>query len=1159
MTKITYKYDDVLKKSTEYFNGDEFSASTWLKKYALKDSKDLIYESSPDDMHKRIASELSRIEQKYINPLSYDVFYEMLKNFKYLIPGGSSMTGIGNDLQVSSLGNCFVINEYCSDSYGGILRIDEEQVQLMKRRGGVGHDLSHLRPDKSPVNNSALTSTGVVSFMERYSNSTREVAQGGRRGALMLSVSIKHPDSEKFIDAKLSTDKITGANVSVKIHDDFMDSVINNKPYIQQFPIDSEKPSVVKTIDANKLWNKIIHNAWKSAEPGILFWDTIIKESPADCYADFGFRSTSTNPCFSGKSELLTIDGYKTFKSLCDTGDITILNKNGDARKSKVWCTGTKKVVKFTNTLNEEFICTPDHTWKLNDDKTECQAKDLKNKRLMPYLNSNINHNDLYVKLGFIQGDGNLSRLSSESHNGFEINIGINDNDVLDYFGFKQEQPNQRKYYTDLYFQTCKDLEFYPTILINRNLPKTFNSWSELNKKSFIKGLYSANGSIIKNNRISFKSVNFTLINEIKNYLDSIGISSYYTTNKSKKVKFENGEYLCKESYDLNISSYNSMIKFYENIGFIHKYKNTDLYNLILLKSPMIKSVKDFGEELVYDFIEPETHWGVVNGYIAHNCGELPLAPYDSCRLLSINLYSYVVNPFTTNAYFDFDLFKKHCSIAQRVMDNIIDLEIEKIDKILSKIESDSEPDDIKEVERRLWINIRKKAVEGRRSGNGITAEGDMLAALGLTYGSEEAIKHSTEVHKVMAIELYKSSVNLAKERGSFIHYNPELEINNPFINRLKDADEELYNDMIKYGRRNIGILTIAPTGTVSILTQTTSGIEPAFMITYKRRRKVNPNDPNIKVSFVDDLGDSWEEFNVFHHKFITWLEVNGYNVDEVKEYSDEKLQELIYKSPYYKSTANDIDWVSKVKLQGNVQKWIDHSISVTVNLPENTTEKTVNDVYIEAFKSGCKGITVYRDGSRSGVLTKKDDKGKCEDNKFTHNSVPKRPKSLDCDIHQITAMKQKYIVLVGLKDGKPYEVFAFMKKNIELPSKYNKGKLVKVKSGVYNLEIHIDEDKIVLENLGELFETSDEQIITKLISGCLRHGMHMNFIINILDSVDSTVVSFGKSILRVLVKYENKLLKEKKGGDICPNCGSTLLKTEGCAKCTSCDYSLCG
>ncbi len=837
-----YSYEEVLETATEYFKGDSLAAGVWANKYALKDSEGNLYEKSPDEMHRRIAREIARIEKKYKNPLSEEEIYEVIKDFKYIVPQGSPMAGIGNNYQVSSLSNCFVIgNEGNSDSYGGIMKIDQEQVQLMKRRGGVGHDLSHIRPKGSPVKNTALTSTGIVPFMERYSNSTREVAQDGRRGALMLSISIKHPDSEQFIDAKMEQGKVTGANISVKIDDEFMQAVKNGTPYIQQYPIDSDNPKVKKEIDARKLWNKIIHNAWASAEPGILFWDTVIRESVADSYADLGFKTVSTNPC-----------------------------------------------------------------------------------------------------------------------------------------------------------------------------------------------------------------------------------------------------------------------------------------------------------------------------------GEIPLCPYDSCRLLAINLYSYVKKPFTREAYFDGDLFIKHVRIAQRMMDDIIDLEVEKIDNILEKIKSDPESDEIKYVERRLWEKIREKSLQGRRTGIGITAEGDMLASLGFRYGSEEAIKFSTEVHKLLAIEAYRSSVDLAEERGPFPIYDTEREKNNPFINRIKANAPKVYEKMARVGRRNISMLTIAPTGSVSICTQTTSGIEPVFMVSYKRRKKVNPGDKNAKVSFVDEVGDSWEEYTVFHPKFETWLQVNGYNVKEVKELPDDELNKIIEKSPYYKATSADIDWVSKVKMQGEIQKWVDHSISVTVNVPETVSEELVSQIYLTAWQSGCKGMTIYREGSRSGVLVS--NKKKEEDKAFKETKAPPRPKVLEADVVRFQNNYEKWIAVVGTLDGRPYEIFTGKADDFYLPPFVEKGWVIKNKTEKgekrYDFQF-LDKSgyRVTIEGLSRSFN-EEYWNYAKLISGVLRHGMPLKYVINLIGQLtvkEDHINTWKNGVVRALKRYmkdgEQASAKEK-----CPECGKegTMVFQDGCKTCSSCGYSKC-
>jgi ribonucleoside-diphosphate reductase alpha chain len=835
-TAKTYDYDEAIKATREYFGGDDLAAKVWASKYALKDSFGNLYEKSPDDMHRRLASEIHRIEMKYPNPLSEETIYEAFKNFRYIIPQGGPMTGIGNEYQIASLSNCFVIgNQGDSDSYGGIMKIDQEQVQLMKRRGGVGHDLSHIRPKGSPVLNSALTSTGVVPFMERYSNSTREVAQDGRRGALMLSISVKHPDAESFIDAKLEAGKVTGANVSVKITDDFMDAVVGSQSFRQQYPIKSKDPKFVREIDARKLWNKIVHNAWKSAEPGVLFWDTIKRESVPDCYADLGYETVSTNPC-----------------------------------------------------------------------------------------------------------------------------------------------------------------------------------------------------------------------------------------------------------------------------------------------------------------------------------GEIPLCPYDSCRLTAINLFSYVKKPFTPKASFDFNLFKEHVHLSQRIMDDIIDLEQEKIDAILTKIDNDPEDPELKRVERNMWSNIRHKTEEGRRTGIGITAEGDMLAALGLRYGTDEATEFSVSVHKTLAIEAYRASTGMAKERGAFPIYSTERELENPFICRLREADPEMYEDMAKHGRRNIALLTIAPTGTTSLMSQTTSGIEPIFMPFYKRRRKVNPNDKDVKVNFTDEVGDHWEEFVVFHHKFIDWMKENGINYDEVKNMSEEEISAIVEKSPYYKATANDVDWVAKVRMQGAIQKWVDHSISVTINLPADAREELVSELYLTAWKEGCKGATVYRDGSRAGVLLSNKEEKRPE-------ISPERPKVLEADVIRFSNNEEKWIAFVGLKDGTPYEIFTGIQDDeiFPIPKSIIKGKIIKNKDDGGNTRYDFQySDKYGYKNtLGGLSHMFKPEFwnYARLISGVLRYGMPAKDVVELVSSMklDSESINTWKNgVERSLKRYIPNGTKAK---GKCGTCGSTnLVYQEGCLICGDCGTSKC-
>ena len=839
-TYTQYMPEEIMKSSIEYFGGDELAANVWMNKYALRDDNK-IYELNPDMMHHRLASEFARIERNYPNPMSEETIYGLLKDFKYIIPQGSPMSGIGNNFQVVSLSNCFVIgNSGASDSYGGIMKIDQEQVQLMKRRGGVGHDLTHIRPAGSPVKNSALTSTGIVPFMERYSNTTREVAQGGRRGALMLSISIKHPNAEQFIDAKLEQGKITGANVSVKVTDEFMECVRDGKPFVQQYPVDSPNPIVRQEIDARKLWNKIIHNAWASAEPGVLFWDTILRESVPDCYADFGYRTVSTNPC-----------------------------------------------------------------------------------------------------------------------------------------------------------------------------------------------------------------------------------------------------------------------------------------------------------------------------------GEIPLCPYDSCRLIAVNLYSYVDNPFTPEASFNFDKFRDHIAKAQRLMDDLIDLELEKVNKILAKIDSDPESDDIKSVERNLWLNIKMKCLEGRRTGLGITAEGDMLAGMGLRYGTDEATEFAVKVQRTLACTAYGSSVIMAKERGSFPLYDANREKLNPFIQRLAEADPKLYTEMVQNGRRNIALLTIAPTGTVSICTQTTSGIEPVFLVSYKRRKKINPNDKDTSKHKVvkDENGDYFEEYNVLHPKFVDWLKLKGYTKEQIDSLDDKELDRLIAESPYYKATSADIDWVNKVKMQGAIQKWVDHSISVTVNIPKETTEEIVSTIYQTAWESGCKGCTIYRDGSRHGVLVSKSENKNC--NEFIESKAPKRPKKLEAEVVRFKNDKEDWIAVVGMYEHRPYEIFTGRAENFVLPKWVEKGWVIRVKEkgdehARYDFQF-LDQDgyPVTIGGLSRMFK-KEYWNYAKLISGILRHGMPIPNVVELIGKLNfdvDSITTWSNGVARALKRY---IKDGTETGETCPDCGAKIIYTGGCKSCPNCGWSKC-
>jgi ribonucleotide reductase alpha subunit len=1238
----TYVMDEVVKSSVDYFKGDELSAKVWVNKYALKDSFGNIYEQNPDDMHWRLANEIARIEQKYPNSLTADELFDLMRNFKYIVPQGSPMTGIGNNFQIASLSNCFVIGvDGKSDSYGGIMKIDEEQVQLMKRRGGVGNDLSHIRPNGSPVKNSALTSTGVVPFMERYSNSTREVAQDGRRGALMLSISVKHPDAESFIDAKLEQGKITGANVSVKMHDDFMNAVINKQNYIQKYPIDSSNPQFKKEINAEKLWKKIIHNAWKSAEPGVLFWDTIIKESLPDCYADLGYKTVSTNPCFPSSENLLTDKGYVKFGDLFNRGKENIVvcdnrikyNDNG-VEKVENWfidneLTGTinrKASHVFLTQKNAEIIelktkrgfsikCTPDHHIATTIGMVE--AKDLTNEHKILIaipnnegsiidLEPNTTLEHLSMLIGLITGDGTFDKSRSRVH--------------LDFYGVDADR---------IVNKVLKSIEYLKnefgdiTNVKNRNLSTFFitktdkktritSAWlSEiLNKygfnrdtkgivpqfimensatnigKYYLAGLFYTDGSFqgTKNKGYSIRlsQSNRNLLQSVQLILHSNGIITNLHKRRDSKLKsLPDGkggykEYLTKTNYDL-ITKDGSIVNYCNKIGFlghIEKENKMKVNHNFRVNNNLTDTVIDIikcGNEDVYCIKEDIGRNIIVNGISTRRCGEIPLCPYDSCRLLALNLYSYVNNPFTDKAEFDFDLFKKHSQIAQKIMDDIIDLEIEKVDKILEKIKSDPESPDIKLTEEQLWLKIKDKTEKGRRTGVGITAEGDMLAALGLRYGTEEATNFSELVHKTLAIEAYRSSVIMAKERGSFTIYDTEREKTNPFILRLKDADNELYNNMIKYGRRNIACLTIAPTGTTSMMTQTTSGIEPVFMPVYTRRRKVNPNDKNHKIDFVDEVGDSWEEFNVFHHKFLTWMEINGYDIN--KKYTQSEIDDIVKLSPYYKATSGDIDWLQKVHMQGKIQKWVDHSISVTINLPNDATEELVGNLYIEAWKSGCKGCTVYRDGSRSGVLISNNDKTKNTDSdKIGH--AEKRPKILKAKVVKFNNGGEKWVSVVGLLKEKPYEIFTGLLDKLNIPKYVEEGWVIKnMVEGTFSDEFGIETKKmvsrydfgykdkdgtnIIIEGLSTTFK-QEYWNYAKLISGLLRHNMPLEYLIKVIKTLnlgEENINNWKNGVIRTLKKFINDgvIIPEK-----CSKCGGNLVMESGCNVCKDCGHSKC-
>lgn len=1208
-----YTKQEVQKAALEYFNGDQLATDVWIKKYCLKDEKNY-YELTPDDMHHRIAKELARIEAKYPNPLSEEKIFETLKNFKRIVPQGSPMSGIGNNFQVVSLSNCFVIgNIDDSDSYGGIMKLDQELVQLEKRRGGVGLDLSFVRPAGSPVKNSAITSTGVVPFMERYSSSTKEVAQEGRRGALMESISIRHPDSEAFINAKYEQGKVTGANVSVKIHDDFMEAVMSGKQYTQQYPITGEA-KFTKVIDAQKLWKKIIHNAWKCAEPGVLFWDQIMRESIPDCYGDLGYKTISTNPCLPDNTWIMTHIGPRQIKELIGESFFTLTNGVKDVSTHKgFFYTGTKEIFKIKTKKGYTLEGTDNHQIKTIKSKTryrkEYEWSEIKSLKVGDRISLGNNRNahwdgngnfEMGWLLGNFIGDGTLSENSYS----------------LKYWGtnkvnMKEQAVNFIK--TNLKHRSNLGVDKNCNILVKgvksselKIIGEKFGIHSnkeinnELLEKSssdfyrgFISGLFDADGTVSHNkNRginIRLSSSKIELCELTQRMLSRLGIiSTIYKDRRIEQMrempdgKGGRKEYLMKSCHELVISKDN-VLEFQNKINFTdeEKYTKLDIAILSLNKRGLysesfddeIISIKTMGFSDVYDCQILRTREFEANGIIVHNCGEIPLCPDDSCRLLCLNLFGYVVNPFTPEAQFNWALFRNDVVIAQRYMDDIIDLEIEKIDGILAKIDSDPEEEKIKRVERELWERIKDKTSKGRRTGLGVTGEGDMLASLGLRYGTDEATDFSEEVHETLKMCAYESSIIMAKERGPFLIYDWKREEKNPFILRIKEKNVSLYEAMKRNGRRNIALLTIAPTGTSSIMTQTTSGIEPTFASFYKRRRKINPQEKNVRVDFVDDEGISWQEYPVFHHKFEMWLKVNGYNIDEVKAMDDKQLNDVVQKSPYYKATANDVDWIKKVEMQGRLQKHIDHSISVTVNLPADVTEELVSKVYETGWRSKCKGITVYRDGSRSGVLLTGNEKK--EEPSEIH--IPKRPKRLKADIHRFQNNLEKWIAVVGLRDGRPYEIFTgklenglaylpntireceVVKNVFEVDEPNEEGKIVKVRKKRYDIEyVDANGEKQVHTGLNQAFNPEFWNY-AKLVSGVLRQRMPLVYVHSLVDSLtfrEDHINTWKNGVARVIKKY---IKDGEKGQGVCPVCGSDQLEyKEGCLTCTACGNSKC-
>lgn len=1147
-----YTRAEAFESSVKYFEGDELAANVWINKYALKDSHGNIYELNPSQMHTRLASEISRIEAKYPNP-QFDTqkLFELFDKFKYIIPQGSPMAGVGNTMQYVSLSNCFVIGtQGNSDSYGSILKLDQEQVQLMKRRGGVGHDLSGIRPKGSPVENSALTSTGVVPFMERYSNSTREVAQDGRRGALMLSISMKHPDAESFIDAKMDGTKVTGANVSVRIPDDFMKAVVSKSTYTQQYPVDSKTPTYTKEIDANSIWKKIIHNAWKSAEPGVLFWDKIIRESLPDRYADLGYKTLSTNPCIVGSTLIAVADGRNavSIQQLClERKDVPVYSTNMESGRVEIKMgrnprkTGEKvEVWKLVLDDGSELIATPNHKI-LTTGLQYVELKDLTpGTSIMPFNSFDSNGYRQITNTG-AQMVGGAKRNRRQYRLIHEFHYGPVDSKqfAIHHLDFNSKNDSV----SNLQVMSHEEhVKLHAEGMMGTNNP--YHKMSESWKFDF------ASHPGEKNPRYS-------------------GYTNEEILDHGKKIFQKEGK-LTKALW-MEYSKEHSLPQFLGNefrFGSFENFKNQVATN------HKVVSVQFHGYEDVFNITVDDNHnyhvitshedenYVTSSGICVKNCGEIPLCADDSCRLIAVNLFSYVSNPFTPNAKFDWDLFKNHARITTRIMDDIIDLEVEMIDRILVKINSDPEDTEIKNVERRLWERIKKKCQDGRRTGVGITAEGDMLAAMGLRYGTPQATDFAVEVHKQYALAVYRESCELAKERGAFAIWDPKREEGAPILERIKAAEPALYKNLMKYGRRNIALLTIAPTGSVSIMTQTSSGIECAFLVSYRRRRKVNPNDKNARVDFVDQVGDSWEEYNVFHYHFETWLKANGYNIEEVKAMKEADLNRIIEKSPYYKAMANDVDWVEKVVMQGKIQEWVDHSISVTVNLPNHVTEELVNDVYVKAWENGCKGCTIYRDGSRSGVLITNEEKK--PQTAFGDHHAPKRPEILECTVSQFNNNKERWIGFIGLYEGRPYEIFTGKLEDFPVPSYVDSGKIRKVKGEQGNNYHFIYTDKsgniITLPNLNQAFDDKFYDM-AKTISAIMRHGMPLPYIVELMDglNLDGDLINTWKSGVKRLIK---KYIKDgtEVAGKKCKECGSAELEyKEGCLTCRECGSSKCG
>jgi ribonucleotide reductase alpha subunit len=1156
-------YNNALEQSLKYFNGNKLAATVFLGKYALRDKDKNLYEATPEAMHRRLAREFARIEKKYPNPLSEEQIFYYLDKFSYLIAQGSPMAGIGNPFQIMSLSNCFVV-ESPYDSYAGICKTDQELAQIMKRRGGVGIDLSKIRPKDMPTANAAQTTDGIGVFMTRYSNTCNEVAQNGRRGALMMTLSVHHPEIRTFIHIKEDLKKVTGANISIRLSNEFMNAVRNKEKFELRFPVDSKEPQISEMVDAESLWKEIVAAAHASAEPGLLFWDNIMRTCPANAYPEF--FTISTNPCQPGWATVLTPEGIRTFNDIA-VGSIIWSGKRWTKVVNKV-CTGVKPVYGY-KTRAGTFYGTENHRIVSGGEKIEVSLADS-----IDTSQGQLNSNDMEITLdpqdimdGLVWGDGEFHKASNKVF----LHIGQNDQCYFD-SEIKKLIVEPRPGVKPTAYAVCTTNEVLKKTYERELHPDWLYSANQQKIRGFLRGLFTANGTVV-GNRVQLKSSCLKLVEQVQMMLSMIGISSYYTTNKAHEVEFENGTYQCRESYDLSIGTKQGRELFQRLVGFIHPEKQKKLQESLELrpssKTPKVSyeivDTQYLGEEKVYDItVEADEHTYWTGGLLVSNCGEITLSAYDSCRLLLVNALSALREAFTDQATVDWDVFKRTVSVAQRLMDDIVDLELECVDKIIAKVQSDPEPEEVKYYELNLWKKIRKACFDGRRTGLGLTAVGDLIAGLNMRYGSPESVKFIEELYKQFALASYRTSIQLAKERGPFPAFDYDLEKDHPFIQQIMNADSELIDEYKKYGRRNIANLTTPPAGSTSMLAKsffnfgTTSGIENVLFIKSVRRKKINPNDLEAKVDFVDDQGIKWTEYSVYHEGFDAWKKISGF--------ADEDIE----KSPYWKSTADDVDWVAKVDMQAAAQKWIDHSISNTTNVPEDISLETTGEIYMRGWETNCKGITIYRKNSRQAVVM---DEASSKKTVLTtpvssDNHAVKRPAELPCDVYHSTVQGEKWTIFVGLLDGKPYEVMGGLSKYVKLPKRIRNGKIVKHNGEInparydfhYDFEESLD-DETIIRDIGNVFENAVNTAFTRSISLNLRHRIPVQYICEQLlkgAEKESDLFSFSKVMSRVLKNYivDGTKASQKK----CSDCSSSNLSyQQGCVTCLDCGSSKCG